>query len=53
MSLWKWFGSPFSGQIDAGPSLFTIIKAVADEYFDKKKECNDDDDRGRIDDVAD
>ena len=27
--------------------------AVADEYFEKKKECNDDDDKGRIDDVAD
>lgn len=51
MSLWKWLGIP--NAINAGPSLFTIIKAVADEYFEKKKECNDDDDKGRIDDVAD
>ena len=51
MSLWEWFGIPKA--INAGPSLFTIIKAVADEYFDKKKEFNDDDDKGRMDNVED
>ena len=42
-----------AGAIKPTDPIFRIEKDIADEYFDKKKEFNDDDDKGRMDNVED